>query len=92
MTITRSGMTPEAIEEMITRRVAEAFADRSQPQLRTYVQSHARMGNDNENGKVEDEKMEMEDVQMGTKEQRLARWFKKMNHCPTSATDRPKTK
>ncbi|GJR26092.1 putative reverse transcriptase domain-containing protein [Tanacetum coccineum] len=51
MTITRSGMTPEAIEEMITRRVAEALAEQeANHNLGLIVESESENGDDNENG------------------------------------------
>ncbi|GKE83270.1 hypothetical protein Tco_1553270 [Tanacetum coccineum] len=51
MTITRSGMTPEAIEEMITRRVAEALAEQeANRNLGPIVESKSKNGDNNENG------------------------------------------
>nr|GEX64563.1 hypothetical protein [Tanacetum cinerariifolium] len=47
MTITRSGMTPEAIKEMISRRVAEALAESNMGPI---VKSESENGDDNENG------------------------------------------
>ncbi|GKC11318.1 hypothetical protein Tco_1008100 [Tanacetum coccineum] len=51
MTITRSGMTPEAIEEMITRRVAEALAEQeANRNLGPIVESESENEDDNKNG------------------------------------------
>ncbi|GKE20447.1 putative reverse transcriptase domain-containing protein, partial [Tanacetum coccineum] len=50
MTITCSGMTPEAIEEMITRRVTEALVEQeSNRNLGPIVESESENGDDNEN-------------------------------------------
>ncbi|GKC51607.1 hypothetical protein Tco_1074352 [Tanacetum coccineum] len=51
MTITRSEMTPEAIEELITQRVAEAFAEQeANRNLEPIVGSESENGGDNGNG------------------------------------------
>ncbi|GKB00103.1 putative reverse transcriptase domain-containing protein [Tanacetum coccineum] len=51
MTITRSGMIPEAIEELINRRVAEALAKQeANCNLRPIVGSDDEYGDDNSNG------------------------------------------
>ncbi|GJR96407.1 hypothetical protein Tco_0268581 [Tanacetum coccineum] len=51
MTITRSGMTSKVIEEMITRRVAEALAEQeANRNLGTIVESESENGDDNKNG------------------------------------------
>ncbi|GKB25933.1 hypothetical protein Tco_0865334 [Tanacetum coccineum] len=50
MTITRSGMTSKVIEEMITRRVAEALAEQeANRNLGTIVESESENGDDNKN-------------------------------------------
>nr|GEX32535.1 hypothetical protein [Tanacetum cinerariifolium] len=54
MTITRSGMTPEAIEELINQRVAEALAtyeENHDAGLVVESQSQNRDNGDNENGR-----------------------------------------
>ncbi|GJR81774.1 hypothetical protein Tco_0152559 [Tanacetum coccineum] len=57
MTITRSGMTPEAIEELINRRVEEALvayeATRAANALEAEIQSQNDSDNDNGNGRNE---------------------------------------
>ncbi|GJW76404.1 hypothetical protein Tco_0138086 [Tanacetum coccineum] len=61
MTITRSGMTPEAIEEMITRRVAEALAEQeANRNLGPIVESKSKNGDDNKNGDWWGSRMENE--------------------------------
>ncbi|GJZ20153.1 reverse transcriptase domain-containing protein [Tanacetum coccineum] len=52
MTITRSGMTPEAIEELITQRVAEALANYEETRAANALEaeSQSQNGNDGDNG------------------------------------------
>ncbi|GJS44661.1 putative reverse transcriptase domain-containing protein [Tanacetum coccineum] len=64
MTITRSGMTPEAIEELVNRRVEEALAayeaTRASNALEVENQSQNDSDGDNGNGMVEMEMVRME--------------------------------
>ncbi|GJZ01634.1 hypothetical protein Tco_0519595 [Tanacetum coccineum] len=51
MTITRSGMTPEAIEELISRRVDEALATQeANRNARLIDENQSQNGDDNDNG------------------------------------------
>ncbi|GJY97990.1 putative reverse transcriptase domain-containing protein [Tanacetum coccineum] len=51
MTITRSGMTPEAIEELITQRVAEEFANyKATRAANLEVEGQSQNGDDDDNG------------------------------------------
>ncbi|GKG37482.1 hypothetical protein Tco_0447655, partial [Tanacetum coccineum] len=52
MTITRSGMTPKAIEELVNRRVEEALAAYKATRAANAleVESQSQNGNDDENG------------------------------------------
>ncbi|GJW22029.1 hypothetical protein Tco_0032651 [Tanacetum coccineum] len=52
MTITRSGMTPEAIEELVNRRVEEALAayDATRAANALEAESQSQNGNDGDNG------------------------------------------
>nr|GEU32202.1 reverse transcriptase domain-containing protein [Tanacetum cinerariifolium] len=93
MTITRSGMTPEAIEELVNRQVEEALAayevTRAANTLEAKNQSQNGSDGDNGNGGIEMVEMEMVKMEMGTKGVvGLIRWFEKMetvfqiSNCP----------
>ncbi|GJZ49407.1 putative reverse transcriptase domain-containing protein [Tanacetum coccineum] len=79
MTITRSGMTPEAIEELVNRRVEEALAaheaTRAANALETENQSQNGSDGDNGNGGNGNGRMK---CQMSNRKERLIRWFEKM--------------
>ncbi|GJR12156.1 hypothetical protein Tco_0794808 [Tanacetum coccineum] len=56
MTITRSGMTPEAIEELVNRRVEEALAayEATRAANALEAESQSQIGSDGDNGNGED--------------------------------------
>ncbi|GKA48287.1 reverse transcriptase domain-containing protein [Tanacetum coccineum] len=61
MTITRSGMTPEPIEELINQRVAEALAAYEANRVaELVVESQSQNGDDDDNGNVREMETEME--------------------------------
>nr|GEW42676.1 reverse transcriptase domain-containing protein [Tanacetum cinerariifolium] len=91
VTITRSEMTPEAIEEMITRRVAEALAEQEASRnLGPIVESESENKDDNKNRNSGGQFLNYQPFNFnGTKGAvGLARWFEKMesvfhiSNCP----------
>ncbi|GKC40931.1 hypothetical protein Tco_1053315, partial [Tanacetum coccineum] len=96
MTITRSGMTPEAIEELIAQRVAEALANYEATRAANALEaeSQSQNGNDGNNGNGENGNGNHGDRRNNGNEnpnensRGLIRWFEKMettfyiSNCP----------